>query len=240
VASPNALLFILKEVKRMAEDIGSRPDAPKSEWIDISYPLSEDMIHWPQDPVPPDIKSHSHTSEEGTITMSQMTINTHHGTHIDAPRHFFPDGTPVDEMPLGAIMGPARVIEIKDTESIKPEELAAHDIQPGERILFKTVNSSYYKLGKFVEDFVYISNEAAQFLKDKKVSVIGIDYLAIGSFKDRPSLLEVHRTILGNGIWVIEALDLSAVKAGRYEIICLPIKIKQGDAGQARAIVRLL
>ncbi len=224
----------------MAKDKGTSPDTVKSEWIDISYPLSEDMIHWPQDPVPPDVKSNSFTSEEGTITMSQMTINTHHGTHVDTPRHFFPDGTSIDEMPLDAIMGPARVIEIKDTESIKPEELAAHDIQPGERILFKTVNSSYYKLGKFVEDFVHISNEAAHFLKDKKVSVIGIDYLAIGSFKDRPSLIEVHRTLLGNGIWVIEALDLSAVKSGRYEIICLPIKIKQGDAGQARAIIRPL
>lgn len=222
----------------MAKELGGSPGAAKSAWIDISYPLSEDLIYWPQDPVPPDVKSHSHTSEEGTITMSQMTINTHHGTHVDAPRHFFPDGTSIDEMPLDAIMGPVRVIEIKDTEAIKPEELAAHDIRPGERILFKTVNSSYYRLGKFVEDFVHISNEAARFLRDKKVSVVGIDYLAVGSFKDRPSLIEVHRTLLGSGIWIVEALNLSAVKAGRYEIICLPIKIKQGDAAQARAIIR--
>ena len=172
--------------------------------------------------------------------MTQMTINTHHGTHVDAPRHFYPDGTSIDEMPLDTIMGPVRVIEIKDTESIKPEELAAHDIQPGERILFKTVNSSYYKLGKFVEDFVFISSEAAQFLKDKKVSVVGIDYLGVGSFRDRANLVQVHQTFLGSGIWIIEALDLSNVKAGRYEIICLPVKIKHGDAGQARAIVRPL
>lgn len=212
----------------------------ESKWIDISYPLSEDMIYWPQDPVPPDVKTGTHSTEEGTITMSQMTINTHHGTHVDAPRHFCPDGTTIDEMPLGAIMGPVRVIEIKDTELIKPEELAAHDIQPGERVLFKTVNSSYYKLGKFVEDFVHISNEAANFLKDKKVSVVGIDYLAVGSFKDRASLIEVHQTLLGNGIWIVEALDLSGVEPGSYEIICLPIRIKQGDAGQARAILRPL
>ena len=104
----------------------------------------------------------------------------------------------------------------------------------------KTVNSSYYKLGKFVEDFVHLSIEAAHFLKDKKVSVVGRDYLAIGSFRDRPRLLEVHRILLGSGIWMIEALDLSAVKTGQYEIICLPIKVKQGDAGQARAILRPL
>jgi len=227
---PAITKIIIKEVREMAE----------SQWIDISYPLSEDMIYWPQDPVPPDVKTNTQTSEEGTLTMSQMTINTHHGTHVDAPRHFNPDGTSIDEMPLGAIMGPVRVIEIKDTESIKPEELAAHDIQPGERILFKTVNSSYYKLGKFVEDFVHISNEAAHFLKDKEISVVGIDYLGVGSFKDRANLIEVHQTFLGNGIWIVEALDLSGVEPGAYEIICLPIRIKQGDAGQARAILRPL
>jgi arylformamidase len=212
----------------------------KSAWIDISYPLSEDMLFWPQDPVPPDIKSIRHESEEGIITMSQMTINTHHSTHMDAPRHFYPDGKCIDEMPLDTVMGSVRVIEIKDTKLIKPEELVVHNIRPGERILFKTINSSYYKLNKFVEDFVHLSIEGAQFLKNKKVSVVGIDYLAIGSFRDRSQLLEVHRILLGSGIWIIEALDLSAVKAGRYEIICLPIKIKQGDAGQARAILRPL
>ena len=127
----------------MAENKGRSRVSIKSAWIDISYPLSEDMLYWPQDPVPPDIKSISHASEEGIITMSQMTINTHHGTHIDAPRHFYPDGRCIDEMPLDAVMGPVRVVEIRDTELIKPEELVVHDIRPDERILFKTVNSSY-------------------------------------------------------------------------------------------------
>jgi len=212
----------------------------ESKWIDISYPLSEEIIYWPQDPVPPDIKTNTFTSEEVTITMSQMTINTHHGTHVDAPRHFYPDGTSIDEMPLTAIMGPARVIEIKDTNLINPEELEGHNIRAGERVLFKTINSSYYKQGKFVEDFVHITKESAQFIADKNISVVGIDYLAVGSFRDRSSLIKVHQILLGNGIWIVEALDLSGVKPGDYEIICLPIKIKQGDAGQARAIIRPL
>ena len=212
----------------------------ESKWIDISYPLSEEIIYWPEDPVPPDIKTNTFTSEEVTLTMSQMTINTHHGTHVDAPRHFYPDGTSIDEMPLTAIMGPARVIEIKDTNLITPEELEGHNIRTGERVLFKTINSSYYKQGKFVEDFVHITKESAHFIADKNISVVGIDYLAVGSFRDRSSLIEVHQILLGNGIWIVEALDLSRVEPGDYEIICLPIKIKQGDAGQARAIIRPL
>jgi arylformamidase len=223
-------ILIYEEVKEMAE----------SKWMDISYPLSEDLIYWPQDPVPPDIKTKTSTSDEHSITMSQMTINTHHGTHVDAPRHFFPDGTSIDEMPLTAIMGTARVIEIKDRNIIRPDELEGHNIRAGERLLFKTINSSYYKKGKFVEDFVHITPESAQFLAEKKISVVGIDYLAVGSFRDRSSMIETHQILLGNGIWILEALDLSGVEPGDYEIICLPIKIKQGDAGQARAIIRPL
>jgi arylformamidase len=212
----------------------------ESKWIDISYPLSEEIIYWPQDPVPPDIKTNSLTSGGVTVTMSQMTINTHHGTHVDAPRHFYPDGASIDEMPLTAIMGPARVIEIKDTHVINPEELEGHNILAGERVLFKTINSSYYQQGRFVEHFVHITRESAQFIADRNVSVVGIDYLGVGSFRDRSSLIEVHQILLGNGIWIVEALDLSGVEPGNYEIICLPIKIKQGDAGQARAIIRPL
>jgi arylformamidase len=225
-ASPGAFLHI-KEVKRMADKgTGSH----KSEWIDVSYPLSRDMLYWPNDPITPHIDWIYQPAKGHAVTMAQININVHNGTHVDAPRHFDPNGTPVDEMPLDTIMGPVRVIEIKDTESIKPEEL----------ILFKTINSSYYKLDKFVEDFVYISTEAARFLRDKKVSVVGLDYFAIGSFLDHENLVEVHKTLVGNGIWVIETIDLSAVQAGQYEIICLPIKLTQGDGAPARVILRPL
>jgi len=211
----------------------------QSEWIDISYPIEDGMLYWPQEPEPPSITTRSSTvEEEGTVTMTEMVMNTHHGTHVDSPRHFMPDGITIDEMPLDTIMGPARIIEIKDKELVRPEELESHDIQPGERILFKTVNSSYYRRGEFVEDFVHLRSEAASFLREKRISVVGIDYLAIGSFKDRLELIRVHRILLSSGIWIIEALDLSNVTQGRYEIICLPVRIAQGDAAQARAIVR--
>ena len=210
----------------------------KSEWIDISIPLKKDMVHWPTDPVPPNIDFMHHKDGDREITTSQMTINSHHGTHIDSPRHFVPDGTSIDEMPLETIMGPVRVIGIKDEEFIKPEELEAHNIQPGERILFKTKNSSYHKLGKFVEDFVHITVESARYLAEKKVSVIGIDYYAIGSFRDREGMIQVHEILLGNGVWAIEGLNLSEVEPGNYEIICLPVNIERGDAGWCRPIVR--
>jgi arylformamidase len=236
-----------KEVPRMAADkvtSSKEGGAPKSKWIDISYPLSDDMVHMTTlDPIAPHVDWLYQPSKQPdrpvTITMAQLNINVHHGTHIDAPRHFSPKGTPIDEMPLDAIIGPARVIESKATESVNKEELEPYNIQPGERILFKTSNSSLYKTGKYTDDFVYLSTEAAHFLVDKKISVVGWDYCGIvGPAKG--NIIEVHETLLSNGIWIIETIDLSAVKAGWYEMICLPIRVKQGDAAPARAILRPL
>ena len=101
----------------MAEEKGIVSEgisAAKPEWIDISYPLSNDMIHWPTSPIKPHIDLIYHPSKGQEVTMFQININVHHGTHIDAPRHFFDDGETIDEMPLDAIMGLARIIEIKD------------------------------------------------------------------------------------------------------------------------------
>jgi arylformamidase len=210
----------------------------KSEWLDISYPINQDMVHWPTSPIYPHIEPVKDPSKGDRVTMFQININVHNGTHIDAPRHFIADKITIDNNPLDVMIGEARIIEIRNSESIKPEELADHDIQPGERILFKTRNSSLYKLHKFVEDYVFIKKEAAYFLRDKKVSVVGKDYLAGGSIKDIESLFEVHQTLLSNNIWIIEALDLSAVGPGKYELICLPIKISFADASPARVIIR--
>ena len=225
----------------MAEEIGSNPNGNKSGWIDITIPLRNAMVHWPEDPVPPQVERIMDVDRGDRVTMSHINIISHTGTHIDAPLHFIYGGGSIDEMPLDTAMGPARVIEIRDTESVKPEELVDYNIQPGERILFKTQNSSrVYQTDKFVEDYVYISTEAANFLVEKRVRVVGLDYISIGSVKDMQNLVETHETLLKNGIYVLEGINLFGVKAGQYELICLPIKLERGDAGPARAILRPL
>jgi arylformamidase len=158
---------------------------------------------------------------------------------MDAPLHFIYGGNTIDRMPLDTAIGLARVIEIKDAESVKPKELASHDIQRGERILFKTRNSDrVYRTDEFVEDYVYLSTEAAKFLVEKGVRVIGFDYISIGSYKLQSNVKEAHEELLSHGAWIIEGLNLSGIKAGNYELICLPIRLEKGDAGLARAILR--
>ena len=156
---------------------------------------------------------------------------------MDAPLHFIRQGIGIDKMPLDTTVGRARVIEIQDTESIKPEELYQYRIRSGERILFKTRNSlRVWQTDTFIEDFVFISKEAARFLVEHKVRVIGVDYLSVGGFKRDG--IETHRTLLEGGVWIIEGLDLSRVKPGKYDLICLPLKLDQGNGAPARAILR--
>jgi arylformamidase len=166
-----------------------------------------------------------------------MSLGVHTGTHVDAPVHFIRGGDGVHLAPFNALIGPARVVEIADVHAVTVAELTRHGLQPGERILFKTLNSARcWQTDAFVEDFVYVSQEAARYLASVPVQTVGVDYLSVGGYAaDGP---ETHQALLSAGIWVIEGLDLSAVPPGTYELICLPLKIVESDGAPARAVLR--
>ncbi len=214
----------------------SEKNQTRQSWIDISVPLQSGMVYWPDHP-PVRIERVKNIECGDIANVSAISISSHTGTHIDSPLHFLRGGKSIENMPLEATVGPARVIQIKDTESVKSEELRKHRIRRGERVLFKTRNSlRCWKTNTFIEDFVFITKEAARFLAERGVKVVGIDYLSVGGFKG--DIVETHHILLKAGVWIIEGLDLSQVKPGRYELICLPLKLKQGDGAPARAILR--
>lgn len=205
-------------------------------WIDISVPLRNGMPHWPDNP-PLQINRTMDLDCGDEATVSTIFIGSHTGTHMDAPLHFIKAGRAIHEMPLIATIGPAQVIEIRHPEAITLDELRRHTIRPGERLLFKTRNS-LLRWGErdFMEDFVYLTTEAARWLVQQHVRTVGIDYLSVGGYeKNGP---EVHEVLLGGGIWIIEGLDLSGADPGCYDLICLPLNILQGDGAPARALLR--
>jgi arylformamidase len=207
-------------------------------WIDISVPLYTGMVHWPDNP-PVQIERVLNMDAGDAANVSALSLGAHTGTHIDAPVHFLPQGAGVDTLPLSATLGPARVIEITDGESIKRQELERHAIQRGERILFKTRNSARcWQSDAFVEDFVYLAAEAARYLADVGVRTVGVDYLSVGGFvRDGEA---THRALLSAEVCIIEGLNLSQVKPGTYELVCLPLKIRGADGAPARAVLRVL
>lgn len=205
-------------------------------WIDVSLPLRHGLVPWPGDP-PFQVKRESDLERGDFCTFSTLAMSAHAGTHMDAPLHFVKRGRPIDAMPLDATVGPARVIAIRDKAFIGADELSGNRIRPGERLLFKTRNSTRHRqAGKFFEDYVAVTPEAAKYLVSRCIRTVGIDGPSIGPFNE--GLAETHRALLGAGIWVIEGLDLSRVPAGRYDLICLPLRIVGADGAPARAILR--
>lgn len=205
-------------------------------WIDISVPLYSGMVHWPDNPAVR-IERMLDLSHGDDANVSKLELGAHTGTHMDAPRHFFADGIGLDELPFDATIGLARVIPIEHPQAVYPAELERHNLKAGERILFRTRNSeNCWKTDEFVEDFIYISAAAAQFLADRKVRTVGVDYLSVGGFVNDG--VETHQILLGAGIWIIEGLNLSAVQPGTYELVCLPLRIAGADGAPARAIIR--
>lgn len=207
------------------------------DWIDVTRPVDAQMAVWPGDDQPV-IEQILFIDRGDICNLSRMAMSVHVGTHMDAPRHFINGGAPMDALPMDAVLGEARVIEIHDPVAIRPEELPA-DLAAGERVLFKTRNSrQLWSKPGFQEDFVYISREAAEILAARGVRTVGVDYLSIGGFNT--DMVETHEAILGAGIWAIEGLDLSQIEPGRYEMACLPMKLAGADGAPARVALRRL
>ncbi|HAR94493.1 MAG TPA: arylformamidase [Deltaproteobacteria bacterium] len=205
-------------------------------WIDVSVPLVNGMISYPGDP-PVEISRLPANHDEDPM-ISRLSASVHLGTHIDAPLHYIPEGKGIDLMPAAAMIGPARVIGIADPHVISVNDLQAHSLSPGERILFKTRNSSLWESPVFREDYVYLSTEGASFLAEKGVLALGIDYLSIGGFNTNEP--EVHRILLEAGVWIIEGLNLRGVEPGQYDLVCMPLRIIGVEAAPARVMIRPL
>ncbi len=210
-------------------------------WYDISIPLKQNMTKFPTDPTPFKVYRLSDVALGAKVTMSMMEMISHTGTHIDAPLHFIPGGSTISDMPLDATIGPARVIEIKDKQKIRVAEIEKYNIKKGERLLFKTRNSPLtYTSETFVEDYVYFDIPAAEYLAEKKVRMVGLDNITIGSFKEQGSLTRTHTIFLQAGVYILEDCALGEVPPGEYELLCLPLLMYHGDAGPSRAILRPL
>ena len=205
-------------------------------WIDVSVPIKTGMVHWPGDPAV-DVRQPKSVERGDSCTMSFLRMGVHSGSHMDAPAHFVRGGRTIDQLPLDAVIGPARVIDIRSAVSVEPAELVRHRIRRGERILFRTRNSRRCWRGDdFVKDFVYLSPGAAEWLADRQVKTVGVDYLSVGAFKKDGR--ETHLALLGAGIWVIEGLNLSKVRPGPVDLICLPLRIEGAEGAPARVVVR--
>jgi len=173
------------------------------------------------------------------FTLSAYSLGAHSGTHIDAPMHFVRNGAAIDRVPLGPLIGRARIIDIPDgVQAINATELNKHSWRGVPRILFRTRSAlrGWMSSSTFHKDFAYIAPDAAKLLADGGVQLVGIDYISAEQFGAAAPL--THRTLLGRNIPIVEGLALDHIKAGDYDLIVLPIKVGGHEGAPARAILR--
>ena len=171
-----------------------------------------------------------------------LKLYSHAGTHMDAPRHFLDDGSTIDAVDLARCIGPARVLDLTDLAPgalITVADLArwAEKIATGDRLLFKTGWSARAEQGERRTGFSRISAALAEWLVERGVALIGVEPPSVADVDDLAELTEVHRTLLGGGVVIVEGLtNLDALRSEVVHLIALPLKIAGGDGSPVRAV----
>ncbi|MGD8791022.1 MAG: cyclase family protein [Anaerolineae bacterium] len=201
--------------------------------------ISEVMPVWPGDPRV-EIEPVARMDKGAGFNTSRLHLSSHTGTHVDAPFHFEQQGVTVDKLPLELLMGPAFVAEVDRLESkaIGVYDLASVPVPKGTaRLLIKTENSYYWedREPEFQRNFIHLNHRAARWLVGGGIKLVGVDYLSVDAFQSKEH--RVHHMLLSAGVVIVEGLDLSRVPAGPCQLVCLPLKIKDGDGAPARVLV---
>ncbi len=170
---------------------------------------------------------------------SRLDCDVHVGTHIDAPLHFLPGGATAEATPLDALIGPAYVADLPEAEVITAADLDALPLPSGtRRLLLRTRNSLLWAESdrRFRPDFTALKPDAAQWVVDRGIRLVGVDYLSVQCYREGP---QVHEILLGAGVIIVEGLNLHQAPAGTYELLCLPMKLVGAEGAPARAVLRL-
>jgi arylformamidase len=205
-------------------------------WIDVTVPIADGMLHWPDNP-PVTLRRALAIDRGDAANVSALSLGVHTGTHVDAPIHFLPGGTDVGALDPGVAIGPARVVEVFDPVAAGRAELERVCPRPDERLILKTRNSSRrWSEEPFFENFVFVEADGARYLADCGIALLGVDYLSVGGFAIDGEA--THRALLEAGILIVEGLDLTRVEPGDYELVCLPLRLAGSDGAPARALLR--
>jgi len=215
------------------------PGVPTSGWIDVTATLDPTTTPVYEGDVPMRFTFLKDMRRGDALTLSALSLGAHSGTHIDAPMHFIASGASIDRVPLAALIGPARVIDVADgVQAIDAAELNRHEWRGAQRVIFRTRSSSrgWMASSTFHRDFAFIAPDAARLLADAGVQLVGIDYISAEQFgAPAPA---THRILLGKGIPIVEGLALGGVRAGDYDLIVLPMKVAGHEGAPARAVLR--
>ena len=202
---------------------------------DISFPVKTGGLVYPGNPDIA-IELQQAVARGAGANVSAIRFGSHTGTHVDAARHFFDDGEPVDKIDLDTLIGPAIVIAFDESlMAVEAADLEAHDLKGHTRVLLRTRNSTFLSDPEFHRDYTFLAPSGAEYLVAKGVKLVGIDYLSIEQFHSGHH--RTHRTLLAKNVVIVEGLNLRDVNASEYDLVCLPLRLEGLDGAPARAVL---
>lgn len=205
--------------------------------IDVSYPYIDSMAVYPNNPKF-SIQRVQDLEKGDSASVSLITMGSHTGTHIDAPSHFISGGKTLDQIPLQAMNGVAKVFDLRGNGEITKKVLANYGILSQDIIILKTDNSNVFHGDIVLDDYVTLDYEAAEYLVQKGIKMVCIDYMTIERPREkRVSGKSVHNIFLSNEILIAEALNLTGVEQGMYQLYCFPINIEGADGAPVRMVL---
>ncbi len=217
---------MVESVKQKREGVGCL------KIYDISMMIHNDMqVYKNKEEKKPDFKVTS-DYDTGSHYETRISLDTHTGTHFDAPLHMVKGGETIENQDLYHCITPCKVFDLSSVnDRITAEDIKHLDIEENDFVIFKTKNSF---TEEFDVNFIFIEKTAAEYLRDKKIKGVGLD--ALGVERAQPHH-ETHKELLGNGITVLEGLRLKDIEAGKYTLCALPLKIKGLEGAPARAVL---
>ncbi len=204
-------------------------------YSDLTAPITEKTVIFPGDPVFSK-KNISSIGEKSYFNLAEISLGNHTGTHIDFPLHVKSGGKVSSDYSIDNLIGDGVIIEVPaNAISITRSFIMEQPILKDDFVFFKTKNSFLSKQDKFTEEYVYIEPDAAKALLEKKVKMIGIDYISVDRLSEES--LPVHNILLSNDILIVENLELAQVSPGRAKFFVMPLNISQMDGLPARVIM---
>lgn len=202
--------------------------------VDLSLPINTQM---------PGVEiSTARQLETDGWNATTLSLYSHCGTHMDAPRHFLPAGQTIDQQDLHAVMGPAHVVDLTPTAprhaiGVKDLSAIASEVRPGSRLLLRTDWHKRYGTPEYRDQLPRIALQLAEWLVERQVALVGVEPPSVADVNSLDELTVVHQTLFRGKVVVVEGLaHLDQLRQAVVHFIALPMKIAGGDGSPVRAI----
>ena len=203
---------------------------------DISPPLSAATPTWPGDTRFEAVRNW-HIDDACPVNVSRITMSTHTGAHADAPFHYDPSGKAIADVPLNPYLGPCRVVDVTGAGAMVTIADVGNALEDGvERLILRTYRKA--PIEAWDDNFTAVSPGLIDALATVGGKLIGVDTPSLDAMTSKT--MDAHMAVRRGGLAILEGLFLDDVPEGDYELIALPLKLKDMDAAPVRAILRSL